>query len=88
MATEHDPYLLPNDKERVEQDFEMFLRDVEEDQELRQTLALYKNKKKDDAMSVAESDMMNEDDEEIPKISMDELLDDFDDLDIDDKMDG
>ncbi|KAL2836585.1 NMD3 family-domain-containing protein [Aspergillus pseudoustus] len=90
MATEHDPYLLPNDKERVENDFEMFLRDVEEDQELRQTLAVYKNaKKKDgDAMSVAETDMMNDDEDEIPKISMDELLDDFDDLDIDDKMDG
>ncbi|CBF85414.1 hypothetical protein AN1711.2 [Aspergillus nidulans FGSC A4] len=86
MATEHDPYLLPNNKESVENDFEMFLRDVEEDQELRATLALYKNKKKDDTMSVADTDMMNDDDDEVPKISMDELLDDFDDLEIDDNM--
>ncbi|GES60700.1 nonsense-mediated mRNA decay protein 3 [Aspergillus terreus] len=75
--------LLPTDheQERVENDFEMFLRDVEEDAELRATLALYKNKKKDDEMSIAETDMM---DGEAPKINMDELLDDFDDLDIDD----
>ncbi|KAL5342805.1 NMD3 family-domain-containing protein [Aspergillus crustosus] len=85
MATEHDPYLLPNNKDQVENDFELFLRDVEEDQELRATLALYKDKKQEDTMSVAETEL-NEDGEEVPKINMEELLDDFDDLGIDDKM--
>ncbi|KAF9886922.1 hypothetical protein FE257_010663 [Aspergillus nanangensis] len=69
------------EKDRVENDFELFLRDVEEDAELRATLALYKQKKKDDEMSIAETDMT---DGETPKIDMDDLLDDFDDLGIDD----
>ena len=74
--------LLPKkaDQERMDADYEAFLRDVEEDTELRQTLALYKQnqqKKAADAMSVTETDM---DDEEVPKINMDELLDDFDEL--------
>jgi nonsense-mediated mRNA decay protein 3 len=56
----------------------MFLRDVEEDQELQQTLDIYKARKK-----AQMADQMEEDsgsDDEVPKINMDELLDDFDDL--------
>ncbi|KAJ5098081.1 NMD protein affecting ribosome stability and mRNA decay [Penicillium argentinense] len=63
------------DADRLEADFEMFLRDVEEDQELRQTLDLYKTRKQADAM---EEDSGSED--EAPKINMEELLDDFDEL--------
>ncbi|KAL3473395.1 NMD3 family-domain-containing protein [Aspergillus californicus] len=87
MATEHDPYLLPNTKDTTENDFEMFLRDVEEDQELRQTLALYKDKKKEDTMSVTDTDM-DGDDDEVPQINVDELLDDFDELGINDDVQG
>ncbi|KAI5308268.1 hypothetical protein KEM55_006144, partial [Ascosphaera atra] len=79
---------------RVEDDFEMFLRDVEEDEELRSTLALYKannaNKPKADKMEVEgegdamEQDEEGDDDEEdgVPKINMDELLDDFEEMGI------
>ncbi|KAK3306477.1 NMD3 family-domain-containing protein [Chaetomium strumarium] len=83
--------LLPKaaDQARMEAEYEAFLRDVEEDEELRAALALYKNTKKKksqqqdaDAMSIAETEMTAEDDG--PKISMDELLDDFDELDIQD----
>ncbi len=86
--------LLPKkaDQERLEADFEMFLRDVEEDPELRQTLAVYKanqQKSKDkmngvdqDAMSVAETE--DTEDERVPKINMDELLEDFDELNVQD----
>ncbi|RMZ89456.1 hypothetical protein DV736_g3327, partial [Chaetothyriales sp. CBS 134916] len=74
--------LLPKktDQDRMDADYEMFLRDVEEDLELRNTLALYKNqhKKEADAMSMTETDMGEDD--EVPKVSMDELLDDFEDL--------
>lgn len=87
--------LLPKkqDQERMERDFEMFLRDVEEDTELRSTLALYKSqqeKKANDRMegletaSVAETEQ-TEDGEEVPKIDMEELLDDFNELDVDDE---
>lgn len=83
------------ERERVEADLEMFLRDVEEDTELRSTLALYKaqqEQKKADKMegveggSVAGTDAMEEDDEDeddgVPKINMDELLDEFDELNV------
>lgn len=85
--------LLPKkqDQERIERDFEMFLRDIEEDTDLRSTVALYKarqEKKARDAMegleaaSVAETEETAEDD--IPKIDMEELLDEFNELDMDD----
>jgi nonsense-mediated mRNA decay protein 3 len=86
--------MLPRkqDQERMERDFEMFLRDVEEDSELRSTLAVYKaqqEKKEKDRMegletaSVAETEE-TEDGEEVPKIDMEELLDDFNELDVED----
>lgn len=88
--------LLPKkqDQERIERDFEMFLRDVEEDTELRNTVALYKaqQKRQKDRMegveeaSVAETGAEGDDEEgdELPKIEMDELLDDFDELNVED----
>lgn len=71
------------EREKLEADYEMFLQDVEEDQELRGTLDLYKSR----AAAPAEGDGMDEDesDDEAPKINMDELLDDFDELNVDDK---
>lgn len=76
--------LLPKkaDQERMDADYEMFLRDVEEDSELRQTLALYKaqqERRAADEMSIATSA-----DEEVPQINMDELLEDFDELNVND----
>ncbi|KAK3985993.1 putative nonsense-mediated mRNA decay protein 3 [Cladorrhinum sp. PSN332] len=87
--TKDEGELLPKaaDQERLEAEYEAFLRDVEEDEELRAALALYKSSKKTkpdpDAMSVAETEMTAMDDG--PKINMDELLDDFDELEIQDK---
>ncbi len=84
--------LLPKkaDQDRMEAEYEMFLRDVEEDEELRAALALYKSsnsKKKKaadvDEMSVAETEPAGDDDN-APRVNMDELLEDFDELDIQD----
>jgi nonsense-mediated mRNA decay protein 3 len=81
--------LLPKkaDQERIDRDYEMFLRDVEEDTELRNTLALYKAQQKAakdaEAMSVAET--TDGEDDDIPKIDMDELLDEFDELNVNDE---
>ena len=86
--------LLPKkaDQQRLETDYEMFLRDVEEDPELRSTVALYKAKqhqKTQDAMHGIESmsigDTEESEDEEVPRINMDELLDDFDELNVQDE---
>ncbi|RFU33733.1 hypothetical protein B7463_g2599, partial [Scytalidium lignicola] len=89
--TRDDGDLLPKkaDQERMDREYEMFLRDVEEDEELRGTLALYKAKQKAkqdaEAMSIAESE---DEDDEAPRINMDELLDDFDELKVNDDMDS
>jgi nonsense-mediated mRNA decay protein 3 len=86
--------LLPKkaDQQRLETDYEMFLRDVEEDPELRSTVALYKAKqqqKTQDAMHGIESmsigNTEESEDEEVPRINMDELLDDFDELNVQDE---
>lgn len=76
------------DQERVEADFEMFLRDVEEDQELRSTLQLYKAKNnRPYEQTRGGGDEMDEDseDEDVPKINVDELLDDFEELNVEDQ---
>ncbi|KAF6809176.1 60S ribosomal export protein NMD3 [Colletotrichum musicola] len=77
--------LLPKqaDQDRMNEEYEQFLRDVEEDDELRATMAVYRaqnqHKPADpDAMSIAETE-----DDEGPRIDMDELLDDMDELHID-----
>ena len=84
------------DQERMERDFEMFLRDVEEDAELRNTVALYKaqqrekrQKSKDRMEGVEEASVAETSDDEGsddgPKISVEELLDEFNQLDVEDE---
>ena len=86
--------MLPRkqDQDKMELDYEMFLRDVEEDADLRSTLALYKAQQEErnrdrlvgvETSSVAETEETDGDD--LPKIHMDELLDDFKALDVADK---
>lgn len=81
--------LLPKktDQDRMDADYEMFLRDVEEDPELRQTLAVYKaqqRQKQADEMSVVTTE--DSGDDEVPRIDVDNLLDDFDEMQINDQM--
>lgn len=86
--TRDDGDMLPKkqDQEKMDRDYEMFLRDVEEDSELRQTMALYKaqqqRQKEEEEMSMAETD---DGEDETPRIDMNELIDDFDDLQVDQK---
>ena len=77
------------EQDKTDRDFEMFLRDVEEDEEMRQTVALYKAQKVKrekaermdvDGESVAATEATDADG--VPRIDMDELLDDFDDLEV------
>ncbi|KAG6063767.1 ribosome-binding protein [Claviceps purpurea] len=77
--------LLPKkaDQDRMDREYELFLRDVEEDEELRAALALYKNEKKQreqEEMSVAETTDDEGDEVGVPQVDMEELLDDFDEL--------
>lgn len=85
MAREESD-MLPkkSDQEKMDRDYEMFLRDVEEDEELRQTMALYRQQKKQreaEEMSMAAT---SDGEDETPHIDINELIDDFDDLDVED----
>ena len=93
MAKEEGEVLpKKQDQEKMDMDFEMFLRDVEEDTELRSTLALYKaqqaKKDRDSRMEGVETASVAETEEteveEVPKIDMDELLDEFEELGVED----
>jgi len=83
--------MLPRkqDQEKMERDFEMFLRDVEEDVELRNTVALYKQRVEKKRMEGVETASMAETEEtgmeEVPGIDMNELLDEFEELDVKDE---
>ena len=84
--------LKKQDYERLENDYEMFLRDVEEDPELRSTVALYKaqqQRKQADGMEGIESssvaDTADTDGNELPLIDVIDLLDDFKELDVGDE---
>ena len=97
--------MLPRkqDKDRAERDYELFLREIEEDTELRQTLQLFKSTRKnppktqkmdgvemetEDPAPVQTDDEMEEDEEDdggLPQINVDELLDEFDELNVGDE---
>ena len=88
--------MLPKkqDQEKMERDFEMFLRDVEEDTELRSTVALYKarqEKRERERMegvemaSVAETEETEGDGEGVPRVDISELLEEFDELNVEDE---
>lgn len=85
LVKEEDNFLAKSaDPDKTNEDYEHFLRDVEEDEEMRQAIALYRARKAaadPDAMSVAET----EGDDDVPKINVDELLDDFDELTVQDQ---
>lgn len=85
--------MLPRkqDQERAERDYELFLREIEEDTELRSTLQLYKStlktapktqKMEGVEMEVEEED--EEEDENLPEINIDELLDEFEEMKMED----
>jgi len=81
------------DQERVERDYESFLRDLEEDPEFRATINIYKDDKKKDEMEVDSAGAMadteetdrEEDEADFPEVQADELLEALDDLTLDDK---
>ncbi|KAF2703689.1 nonsense-mediated mRNA decay protein-like protein 3 [Pleomassaria siparia CBS 279.74] len=75
--------MLPRkqDQERMERDFEIFLRDVEEDSDLRAGLALYKAQQEQKAIDAMEIEStIGDDDDQGLEIPMEQLLDDFEDM--------
>lgn len=86
MAKEHAD-ILANDEsraarqeqERAEKDYELFLQELEEDQDLRQAIHLYKDT---NIVHRVEHEMDEDDDEDeaAPAVDIDELLDELDDM--------
>ncbi|KAF2091275.1 nonsense-mediated mRNA decay protein 3 [Saccharata proteae CBS 121410] len=70
------------DQERLERDFELFLRDVEENEEIRQGMALYRSQQQQNAEAMDEDDSEVED--EGLRIPMEQLLDEMEDLNMQD----
>ncbi|ORX82038.1 NMD3-domain-containing protein [Basidiobolus meristosporus CBS 931.73] len=73
--------MLPRkqDQEKLEQDFELFLRDLEEDPELRSTINLYRSDQKPDVNAMeTDGEMTDMEDENAPEIPLEELLEDLD----------
>ncbi|KAF2139280.1 uncharacterized protein K452DRAFT_254544 [Aplosporella prunicola CBS 121167] len=84
MAKEESE-MLPRkqDQERLERDFEMFLRDVEEDADYRAGVALYKSQhapQRGDAEEMDEDESEAGDEDQGLQIPMDQLLDEMEDL--------
>lgn len=75
------------DADRLERDFEMFLRDVEEDHELRNALSLYRRQKHQQNAEDTDMDEGTEvDEDEALQIPMEQLLDDFEEMGLEDQM--
>ncbi|KAL2354458.1 nonsense-mediated mRNA decay protein 3 [Cryomyces antarcticus] len=89
MAKEESE-MLPRkqDQARQERDLEMFMRDLEEDDDIRQTVALFKAEQRAKELADAESVMdeggEGESDEEGPVIPMEQLMDEFEEMGMDD----
>lgn len=81
------------DQSKFERDYEQFLQQLEEDEELRQTINLYKDadahtrKKKpvmvDDAADDSEMEATDDEDDALPEIPMHELLEEMNEMTID-----
>ncbi|KAG0683999.1 ribosome-binding protein [Pichia californica] len=74
------------EQERAERDYELFLQDLEEDDELRQNINLYKsenaNKVSNHDEMADEDEMDDDDDDDAPQIDIDELLDELDEMNL------
>ncbi|OUM52891.1 hypothetical protein BVG19_g2123 [[Candida] boidinii] len=95
MANEHkdlvasdiiDSRQAKQEAERAERDYELFLQELEEDPELRQTINLYKAEN-DNGHGVedSEDDIVDENDDvddDAPQIDIDELLDELDEMNL------
>ncbi|CCH44784.1 60S ribosomal export protein [Wickerhamomyces ciferrii] len=94
MAREHQDIVANEDSraarqemERAEKDYEVFLQELEEDQEMRQAINLYKdtNLTERQQQEAAGDEMDEDEDEDAPGVDIDELLDELDDMTLEDQ---
>lgn len=75
-------------QQKTENDYELFLRDVEEDPEMRAAVNLFKDPNAQPALETApmqaEDDEDEPEEEDFPEVNVDELLDEFNDMGLDD----
>lgn len=85
MANEHNNVeqeeLDKKEQSKVDRDFEMFMQEIEEDDELQGAFELYKNKNKP-VKEVDAMDESSEDEEEGPHVDVDQLLDDMESMNL------
>ncbi|KAG0732445.1 hypothetical protein G6F62_014264 [Rhizopus arrhizus] len=70
--------MLPRkqDQARIENDMELFMRDIEEDPEFRANINIFKSQENNVAVQQQE-DVEDMSDEELPEISLEEMLDEM-----------
>ncbi|KAG0737352.1 hypothetical protein G6F62_009704 [Rhizopus arrhizus] len=70
--------MLPRkqDQARIENDMELFMRDIEEDPEFRANINIFKSQQNNAAVQHPE-EVENMSDEELPEISLEEMLDEM-----------
>ncbi|GMM33197.1 ribosome-binding protein [Saccharomycopsis crataegensis] len=93
MAREHNEITADDNNSRsakqeyakAERDYEIFLQELEEDKELRETVNLYKDREAEQRLQTVDEDgeIDIDDDEDTPVIDVDELLDELDDMTLD-----
>ncbi|GME78937.1 unnamed protein product [Ambrosiozyma monospora] len=92
MANEHkdivaeevaDTKQARQEQERAERDYELFLEQLEEDEELRQGVNLYKSENAGQ-VAAGDDDEMDDEEDDAPQINVDELLDELDEMNLGD----
>ncbi|CCC69717.1 hypothetical protein NCAS_0D01360 [Naumovozyma castellii] len=84
-AQDYSSRVQKQDMERAERDYELFLQELEEDDEMRQTINLYKNNAP--APAPQPHEIEEDEDPDAPQIDIDELLDELDEMTLDDGTD-
>ncbi|QLG73002.1 hypothetical protein HG535_0E00860 [Zygotorulaspora mrakii] len=81
-AQDYSSRAQKQEMERAERDYEVFLQELEEDSELRQSVNLYKSGA---VPASGDQDEMDDNEEDAPQIDIDELLDELDDMTLEDQ---
>ena len=80
----HESRQVKQEQEKAEVDYEVFLRELEEDEELRRSVNMYKSDVPHQAQKLQGDEMDNESDD-VLEVGVDELLDEIDEMALEDQ---
>lgn len=77
LEKEQDEHMTRADVEQAEQDYERFMEDIEEDQEMRAAINVYRDTTAASMAMDVDEQQQQEQEEDLPRISLEELLEDL-----------